>query len=152
GRYNNCARTLPKLGTDVLACWPFREETGADIHDASANGRHGQIINHATWMIGGPQFVGEHKRFSYPSGCKFTDKRQDASRGHALRFASDDIYDCGWEVTDSVSIPASAPAGIYKAEICAADNMTLLTDVTFLVKRSKQKPRPRMLVLCAMNT
>jgi concanavalin A-like lectin/glucanase superfamily protein len=80
----------PTAGKTVLACWTFAEERGSSVADVSRYNRHGQIINHATWMIGGPAFQAEVPRFGD------YDPRKDERRGHGLRFASDDLYDCRW--------------------------------------------------------
>ena len=100
--------TIPK-GNHVLACWPFAEERGTRVADAGVDGRHGQIVNRGTWMIGGPSFdaakVGRHDT-SY-------DPTKDPERGHGLRLASDELYDARWEVTHKFRIPKDAKSGIY---------------------------------------
>src|SRR5262249_1704805 len=98
-------------GRDVLGCWPMREEQGERVADVSGDRRHGRIINHATWMIGGPSFKADVPRFeSY-------DPKKDTERGHGLRFASDDIYDCGWPVTHRWRVPSTARSGLYVARM-----------------------------------
>lgn len=42
----------------LLGCWPMTEERGDRLADISRFNRNGRIINHATWMIGGPSFNG----------------------------------------------------------------------------------------------
>ena len=44
---------------DVLACWPLAEEDGDTVADVAPQHRDGRIVNHATWMIGGPSLPGE---------------------------------------------------------------------------------------------
>src|SRR5262249_10249391 len=81
------SRGLARPGSNELAAfWPFEEEQGDHVADASGRRRHGRIINHATWMIGGPSFGGDVPRFGP------YDPRTDSQRGHGLRFASDDLY------------------------------------------------------------
>src|SRR5262249_11179315 len=53
----------PASDPAVLACWPMAEERGDRVADSSGQGRHGRIINHATWMIGGPGFHADVPRF-----------------------------------------------------------------------------------------
>src|SRR5258708_383237 len=73
--------------------------------------RPGMIINHAAWMVCGPSFSYEVLRFSdYEPG-------KDAQRGHALRFASDDLYDCRWAPSHEYKIPATARPGLFVGRI-----------------------------------
>ncbi len=44
------------------------------------------------------------------------DPATDKKRGHGLRLASDDLYDCRWELDHEFKIPAESPSGIYIAE------------------------------------
>ncbi|HAV63170.1 MAG TPA: hypothetical protein DCY13_12490, partial [Verrucomicrobiales bacterium] len=97
----------PATGDGVLGCWPLTEERGDRIRDVSGNRRHGRIVNHATWMIGGPSFDPEVARFGD------YDPATDPKRGHGLRFASDDLYDCGWDVTHRWRVPGDTKPGIH---------------------------------------
>ncbi|MFN0126393.1 MAG: N,N-dimethylformamidase beta subunit family domain-containing protein [Verrucomicrobiales bacterium] len=138
---------LPPKDKDVLACWPLDEEKGDRVRDVSGNGRHGRIINHATWMIGGPGFDAQVDRFGD------YDPRQDPQRGHGLRLASDDLYDCGWEVTHRYRVPHDAKSGVYvgRLRFQQADGEHL-QHVTFIVRKPKNRKRAPILVLCATNT
>jgi hypothetical protein len=102
------------LDGSVLACWPLSEEQGSNVADISRSvpPRPGLIINHATWQIGGPSFKpGDVPQFgSY-------DPSKDPTRGHGLRFASDDLFDCRWQVTQTYTVPANARSGIYVARL-----------------------------------
>jgi N,N-dimethylformamidase len=89
------------------------------------------LVNHGTWMIGGPSFdAGKVGRYSdyYPV--------RDLSRGHGLRLCSDDIVDCGWEPSHTISIPPNAKPGFYAAKFYSNEGDLKYTYcVTFLVKR-----------------
>lgn len=133
---------------DVLACWPLDEERGDRIHDIGGDGLHGVIINRATWMIGGPSF-------DAGSVPRYGDYRpaSDPNRGHGLRFASDDLYDCRWEPSHSVNIPASAKPGVYVGRFAfRREGKPLRYDVAFLVRRSPARPKAPILVICSTNT
>jgi hypothetical protein len=123
------------------------EENGKSLADVSPCGRTGQIINRATWMIGGPGFdASAIDRFgSY-------NPLADPSRGHALRFASEDLFDCGWNVTETFTIPSDMPPGVYVGRIQYGPGFTRRYDVTFVVKLAASKPKAKMLVLCSTNT
>lgn len=137
----------PAAGARVLGCWAFAEERGDRVADGSRHRRHGRIINHATWMIGGPSFASEVPRFGD------YDPARDPRRGHSLRLASDDLYDCRWEPTFRWAVPRSARPGIYVARLNhEREGKPRLYDITFIVRRApRTKPAP-LLVLCSTNT
>jgi hypothetical protein len=134
---------LPALN-DILACWPLSEEQGAEIADISPYGRPGRIINHATWMIGGPSFNAAVPQFG---------TYDPTTRGHGLRFASDDLFDCRWQVTQTYTVPTYARSGIYVARLSySTSGGPAYYHVTFIVQKpAKQKPAPILLV-CPTNT
>lgn len=137
----------PAKGEGVLACWSLDEEEGDRVRDVSGNRRHGRIINHATWMIGGPSFDANVERFGD------YDPRKDPQRGHSLRFASDDLYDCGWEVTHRYHVPRDAKSGIYVGRLrFQHDGAEHLQHVTFIVRKRRWRRKAPILVLCATNT
>src|SRR5262249_55265745 len=128
----------PPALNGVLACWPLSEEKGSDVADISSFGRSGQIINHATWQIGGPRFDAAIPRFG-------NDPTTDPKRGHGLRFASDDLFDCRWPVTQIYTVPANARSGMYVARLTRAGQADY--HVLFIVQKSNtQKPAPILLV------
>jgi N,N-dimethylformamidase len=131
----------------VHACWTLAEERGSRVADASRHRRHGRIVNHGTWMIGGPSYDPEIPRFGdyHP--------RKDPRRGHGLRFASDDLYDCGWAATHRVRIPTTARSGIYVARLrFSLDEKPCVQHATFVVRRPLRRRKAPLLVLAATNT
>ena len=145
-RYMARGLALPSKG--ILACWPLDEERGDRVRDASGEGRHGMIINRATWMIGGPSFDAKNA-----SRYAEYDPRSDSSRGHALRFASDDLYDCRWESTHRVDLAPDAKPGVYTGRFgFRRAGKRLRYDVTFLVRRPPDRPKAPILMLCSTNT
>ena len=139
------ASQIAPTGNDVLAAWPFDEEIGSTVSDASTNNRDGEIINHATWMIGGPSF--DASAVERYSGYN---PDNDADRGHSIRFARDDLYDCNWDVTDTFHIPSTAKSGIYLARLSTSS--TAEYDVSFVVRKSASRPKSPILVIAATNT
>ncbi|MCX7824753.1 MAG: LamG domain-containing protein [Verrucomicrobiae bacterium] len=134
-------------GEHVIACWPLTEEKGDRVADASGQDRHGRIINHATWMIGGPGFNADVPRFTD------YDPKRDPTRGHGLRFASDDLYDCHWRVTHRWKVPADARQGLYVARMeFSYEGKPRLYHYTFIVRRPARRQKAPLLVLCATNT
>ncbi|MCI0748641.1 MAG: hypothetical protein L0Y58_24800, partial [Verrucomicrobia subdivision 3 bacterium] len=132
---------------NLLACWPLSEERGGQVADISRHKRHGRIINNATWMIGGPSFDANVPRFG------LYDPKKDPTRGHALRFASDDLYDCRWSATKTCRVPASAKPGLYVGRFeFDLNGKPHRYDVTFIVKKPARRQKRPILVLCATNT
>ena len=137
----------PAVGADVLASWPLAEERGDRIADLTRNARHGRIINEGTWMIGGPGFQADVPRFGT------YDPKRDATRGHGLRLASDDLHDCRWSVTHRWTIPADARSGLHVARFeYTVDGKPRLYDCTFVVRRAPHRRKAPILVLAATNT
>ena len=139
----------PPQPNDVIACWPLSEEQGSTVTDIGPEQRQGTIINHATWMVGGPSFhgdqVGRHDEAYVPS--------QDEDRGHALRFAGDDLFDCRWDVTHAFTVPADAKSGLFVGRFdYTYENHDYEYYVTFNVRRPATRPKPSILVLLSSST
>jgi hypothetical protein len=98
-------------------------------------------------MIGGPSFDAAVPRFAeYRPG-------RDPRRGHGLRLASDDLYDCRWPVTKSWQVPETALPGVYVGRIhWMKDGRARETDVTFVVRPARRAVPAPVLVLCSTNT
>ena len=137
----------PAQGRGVVACWPLAEERGERVADASAGRRHGRIINHATWMIGGPAFEADVPRFGG------YEPKKDPTRGHGLRLAADDLYDCRWSVTHRWAVPGEARSGLYVARLeFEYDGTTRTNHCMFIVRRAAHGPKAPLLVVAAANT
>ncbi|HVX11378.1 MAG TPA: LamG domain-containing protein [Pirellulales bacterium] len=146
GRFQAQALTQPDA-VDLLACWPLREERGDRVADSSGQERHARIINHGTWMIGGPTFDANVERFAD------YDPAADTRRGHGLRLASDDLYDCGWQPTFEFELPADAKSGIYVGRFrFQRHDQPRLYHVLFVVRKPVAAPRAPIAFLCSTNT
>lgn len=145
-RYDQMALARPS-DANILACWPFDEEQGETAVDISQYERHGSIINQATWMIGGPSFNSNEVPFYGDY-----DPSQDAQRGHGLRFASDDLYDCNWQITNKCLVPTDAKPGIYVGRIVYGENYANRYDVTFVIKKALGKAVAPIALLCSTST
>lgn len=137
-------------GRTVLACWPLREERGDTVADASGHQRTGRIVNHGTWMIVGPAF--EPQRVNEFSDDGY-DPLADPTRGHGLRLASDDLYDCRWPESHAFRIPETAKSGVYVGRVhFLLDGEPAVYDITFIVRRAAHRAPAPVLVLCATNS
>ena len=136
-------------GKDVVACWPLAEEQGSVVAEVSAQQRHGRIINHGTWMVGGPSFNGD-KIGRYDESYEPV---KDSNRGHGLRFGSDDLYDCRWNVTHEFQLPEDSRSGVYVGRFdYEFEGTPCQYHVTFNVRRSPQHSPPPILVLLSSST
>jgi hypothetical protein len=134
-------------GPDLLACWPLNEERGDRAADASGHGRHARIINQGTWMIGGPAFDANVPRFGDYDPVK------DPKRGHGLRLASDDLYDCRWKATHEYRLDETARPGFYVGRISFLENgEERLYHTVFLVKRSKSLHKAQIAFIASTNS
>lgn len=139
-------------GRSVLACWPMREERGSCVSDASGHQRTGRIVNHATWMIVGPSFE-PGKVGAYEEAESAYDPLSDPTRGHGLRFASDDLYDCRWDAVHEFRIPDDARSGVYVGRArFELEGRQADYDITFIVRKAAHVAPAPILVLCAVNS
>jgi N,N-dimethylformamidase len=133
----------------LLACWPFTEERGAQVADASDFGRDARIINRGTWMIGGPGFnasaINRHDSQYDPT--------KDEQRGHGLRLASDEIYNARWKVSHRFRVPTDAKSGVYAGRFdFKLKGKPMRYHSSFIVRRPETKPKAPLLVLVSSNT
>ncbi|MEQ1903468.1 MAG: N,N-dimethylformamidase beta subunit family domain-containing protein [Pirellulaceae bacterium] len=70
-----------------------------------------------------------------------------------MRFASDDLYDCGWEATHEFTVPVSAKSGLYCGRATfEIEGKPKVSFVTFIVKKNRDRAKAPILVLCSSNT
>jgi N,N-dimethylformamidase len=149
----------------LIGCWPLTEEGGTDVADVSGCARPGVIVNHGTWMVGGPGFdastvprldsdsAGNLLYYPYQNSYNPDDPSTMAVRGHGLRLSTTDFYDCGWPVSFSYTIPNDCPPGLYVGRISDTNvPSTRLCDVTFVVRGATARPVAPIVVLSASNT
>jgi N,N-dimethylformamidase len=147
-RFSDRGLNVPK-DDRLLACWPFTEERGKQVADASDFGRDGRIINRGTWMIGGPSFnasaINRHDSDYDPT--------KDEKRGHGLRLATDEIYNARWKVSHRFRVPADAKSGVYAGRFdFKLKGKSMRYHTSFIVRRPEYKPKAPLLVLVSSNT
>jgi N,N-dimethylformamidase len=142
---------LADLGVgELLAYWPLDEERGTRLADRSGHGRHGQIVNHATWQIGGPAHDPSR---GLPWSVPPYDPTTDPERGHGLRFNSDDLVDCGWPVSEAFEIPPEAASGLYAGRVClVGQGASAALTIPFAVVRPRPRRENALALLLATNT
>jgi hypothetical protein len=145
-RFASKALSRP-IDPDLLGCWPLEEERGDLAADASPHGRDARIINHGTWMIGGPSFKSDVPRAAAYEPTK------DRWRGHGLRLASDDLFDCRWNASHEYHLPDDSRSGIYAARIhFSHDGEKRVYHTAFIVKKANARPKSAIAFLCSTNT
>jgi hypothetical protein len=117
--------------SEVQAYWPLREAGGDCLVDAGPHGRSAVLENGATLGIPGPSASTAIGRPGY-------DPSLDVTRGGAVRFAGDDLIDCGWPCAAEVMVPAAAASGMYALRI-ALEGAGEALEIPFAVVR----PVPR---------
>ncbi|WP_010584576.1 LamG domain-containing protein [Schlesneria paludicola] len=138
--------TLP-ASDQLLACWHLDEERGDRAADSSPHGRHARIVNLGTWMIGGPSFNGNVPRFGT------YDPSKDPQRGHGLRLASDDLYDCRWNASHEFRLPESARSGLYVGRFrFNLDGEDRLYHTVFIVNKAHSRPKAPVAFICSTNS
>ncbi|WP_423455012.1 N,N-dimethylformamidase beta subunit family domain-containing protein [Ottowia sp. VDI28] len=136
----------------LICYWPLNELRGSHIQAHGAPGYDGVLRNHGTRGINGPAFnPAEVPR--YRDHALTGDGLHAGPDRAGVRFASDDLVDCGWSATHEFTVPAAARSGLYVGRFEFNWNgAPVRYDVTFVVKRARQRPAPRLLVLCATNS
>jgi hypothetical protein len=130
----------------LYAAWPLAEEHASDVRDISGNSRHGQIVQGATWQIGGPAHDAAR-------GTRGYDPSSDPDRGHGLRLSSDDVTDAEWTVTDEWTVPEDAESGLYVGRVLlAGQDPQLATSIVFAVVRTRPRRPDSIALLLATNT
>lgn len=133
----------------LLALWPLTEERGNKVADATGHGFDGEIVNLGAWMIGGPSFEGT-KVGRYDTAY---DPAEDPTRGHALRLASDDLFDCGWDARHTWKVPEGARSGIYAAWFdFKKEGIDIHYPVSFIVKKARKARKAPIALMCSTTT
>ncbi len=130
---------MPAGADALLAHWPLRERAATTAADASGNGRHLTLWNAPTLNIPGPPASRAIGRPGY-------DPDADPTRGGSIRFASDDLIDCGWPAAAEITVPEDAASGTYYVRVTLAGASDDPLELPFVVVRPRPR-RPRSVAL-----
>ncbi|MCS6925707.1 MAG: LamG domain-containing protein [Candidatus Binatia bacterium] len=99
------------LGNAVLGAWDFsRDISSTRVSDLSPHALHGETVNMPARGMKGYNWTGEVMNW------------QEAPEQYgAIHFHEDDLYDAGWEVDFTFTIPATLPSGLYAARLRAGE-------------------------------
>ena len=94
---------------DLVAAWDFSIGIPTDrITDISPNQLHGRLINLPTRGVPGRKWTGREHNWT-----------KLADHYGAIHFHDDDLYDCGWDVDFSLTVPATLSSGLYAVRMHA---------------------------------
>jgi N,N-dimethylformamidase beta subunit-like protein/concanavalin A-like lectin/glucanase superfamily protein len=99
------------LTNAVVGAWDFSRDIGTQkVTDVSPNRLHGQTVNLPARGMKGYNWTGESMNWG--------DKPEHYG---AIHFHDDDLYDAGWGVDFTLTIPATLRSGLYAARLWSGD-------------------------------
>ena len=114
------------LQTAVVAAWDLaREITTEKIIDVSANRCHGETVQLPARAMTGSNWTGEEMCW-----------RHKPEQYGAIHFHDDDLYDSGWDVDFTFTVPAGLKSGLYAAHVATDDDEDFMP---FVVRPEKGK-------------
>lgn len=91
----------------VVGAWDFsRDIPSTRITDTSSNGLDGVVVNLPTRAMTGHNWTGEEMCW-----------RHAPEQYGAIHFHDDDLYDAGWEVDFTFTVPDDLRNGVYAARL-----------------------------------
>lgn len=145
-RFQDRARNVPTSW--ILACWPMNELSGNTAADS--------VGFRTAYFASTDISTAPAKRvFSRPCGDRLSDydPNIDPAHGHGIRFNSDDLYDCRWDVRHHFTVPINEPSGLYEARFkLDVGKIQHLYHVPFIVRPAARAPKKQIVVLAATNT
>ncbi|HYB42949.1 MAG TPA: N,N-dimethylformamidase beta subunit family domain-containing protein, partial [Candidatus Methylomirabilis sp.] len=101
---------MPLVGS-VVGAWDFWRDMGSErVTDSSANLLHGRTVNLPARAMKGSSWTGE-----------VMDWRQAPEQYGAIHFHDDDLYDAGWQVDFTLTVPPGMKSGLYAARLRAGE-------------------------------
>lgn len=133
-------KTLPinaELITDVVAAWDFSIGiTGTTVTDMSPNRLHGRTAQLPVRGMTGWNWSGEEMCW-----------RHAPEHYGAIHFHDDDIYDAGWKVDFSLTIPNNLKSGLYAARLSCGKSIEEEDYVPFAVLPPRGKATAKICFL-----
>lgn len=112
----------------IVGAWDFsRDIPSMAIRDLSPNRLHGRTVNMPARGMTGYNWTGESM-----------DWKQTPEQYGAIHFHDDDVYDAGWQVDFSLSVPDDLKSGLYAARLRSGDEEEY---IPFVVKPAKGKEK-----------
>lgn len=116
------------LQESVVGAWDFSQDISSTrVTDISPNRLHGETVNMPARGMKGYNWNGESM-----------DWKQAPEQYGAMHFHDDDVYDAGWEVDFSLTVPAELKSGLYAARLHSGNEEDY---IPFVVKPAKGKEK-----------
>lgn len=147
-RFNDGGRTIPS--SFVTACWPLSEGSGTTVAD-SVGFRTAFFATQLLLIAPIPA----KRVMSMPSGARLGNysATADVSRGYGMRFNSDDLYDCRWNIRHIFTAAPDLKSALYVARFrLTVNGAEHLYHVPFGVRSHPQSKKPSIVVMAATNT
>ena len=104
------AATLDDLGAALIAGWDFSRDIPTQrILDVGEQGCDGYLVNVPTRAVVGARW----------SGAEMCWRHAPGDYG-AIHFHGDDLSDCGWQTSVSLTVPDDLPSGAYALHLTCA--------------------------------
>jgi N,N-dimethylformamidase len=110
----------------VLASWDFSKEISTEkVVDTSANRCNGETFQLPARAMTGSNWTGEEMCW-----------RHKPEQYGAIHFHDDDLYDSGWDVDFTFTVPAGLKSGLYAAHVATDDDEDFMP---FVIRPEKGK-------------
>lgn len=107
----------------VVAAWDFSADIeGLQVTDRSPNLLHGRVVHMPARGMTGWNWSGEEMSW-----------RHAPTEYGAMHFHDDDLYDAGWEIDFSFTVPEKLKSGLYCARLRCGDSLNDEDYVPFVV-------------------
>jgi N,N-dimethylformamidase len=117
-----------QLSNAVVGAWDFsRDMSSTKVTDTSPNLLHGEVVNMPARGMKGYNWTGEVMNW-----------QEASAQFGAIHFHDDDLYDAGWEVDFTLTIPTTLKSGLYAARLRAGGEEDYLP---FVVKPAPGKEK-----------
>jgi N,N-dimethylformamidase len=118
----------PSLTTAVVGAWDFsRDISSLNVTDTSPNRLHGRVVNMPARGMKGYNWNGTAMSW-----------QEAPDQYGAIHFHDDDVYDAGWSVDFTLTIPANMQSGLYAVRLWSGDAEE---HIPFAVKPRKGKEK-----------
>jgi len=130
-----CKGPVPTALADaVIGAWDFWRDMGSTrVTDSTPHRLHGRAVNLPARAMKGHNWTGE-----------VMDWRKAPEQYGAMHFHDDDLYDAGWAVDFSLSVPASMKSGLYAARLRSGEEEDY---VPFVVTAAPGQEKPIAVLL-----